>query len=160
MAIVATIKKYLDQKGIDYDIVSHPHTTSSLQTAESAHIDGNRIAKGVVLKDKQGYLLAVLPASRNLDLHILENQIGRRMTLANERELSSLFPDCQLGAIPALGPAYGIDTLIDETLLSQTEIYFEAGNHEELIHVKESQFEVLMAGVEYRYFSHQRPESL
>ena len=102
-------------------------------------------------------LLAVLPATRNLDLHLLENQIGRRMDLAEENELSTLFPDCQLGAVPALGLAYGITTLIDEALLSQPEIYFEAGNHEELIHLRESEFEKLMEGAQYQYFSHVNP---
>ena len=157
MPITGTIKTYLEKKGVDYDIVGHPHTTTSLQTMEASHIDGRRIAKGVVLKDESGFLLAVLPATRNLDLHLLENQIGRRMDLADEKELSTLFPDCQLGAVPALGLAYGIKTLIDEALLSQPEIYFEAGNHEELIHLKESEFEKLMEGAEYQYFSHVNP---
>jgi len=157
MPITGTIKAYLERKGVDYDIVSHPHTTTSLQTMEASHIDGRRIAKGVVLKDQGGFILAVLPATRNLDLHLLENQIGRRMDLAAEKELSRLFPDCQLGAVPALGLAYGINTLIDEALLSQPEIYFEAGNHEELIHLRESEFEKLMEGAEYQYFSHVDP---
>jgi len=134
--------------------VVHPHTTSSLLTAETAHIDPRRIAKGVVLKDEQGYLLAVLPASRELDLHILENQIGRRMALANEEELRGLFPDCQLGAVPALGPAYGLQTIVDESLATQPEICFEAGNHEELIRVSEQEFERLMGDSEFEYFSH------
>ncbi len=158
MPITGTIKAYLEHKGVDFDIVTHPHTTSSLQTMEVAHIDGRRIAKGVVLKDQNGFLLAVLPATRNLDLQMLENQIGRRMDLADEKELGSLFPDCQLGAVPALGLAYGIPTLIDEALLSQPEIYFEAGNHEELIHLRESEFEKLMEGAEYQYVSHIDPE--
>ncbi len=154
MTIAGTIKAYLQRQGIHYDTVAHPHTTSSLLTAETAHIDPRRIAKGVVLKDDQGYLLAVLPASRELDLHVLENQIGRRMTLAKEDELRGLFPDCQLGAVPALGPAYGLQTIVDESLATQPEIYFEAGNHEELIRVSEQEFEKLMGGAQFEYFSH------
>jgi Ala-tRNA(Pro) deacylase len=154
MTIAGTIKAYLERQGIHYDTVVHPHTTSSLLTAETAHIDPRRIAKGVVLKDKQGYLLAVLPASRELDLHILENQIARRMALANEEELRGLFPDCQLGAVPALGPAYGLQTIVDESLATQPEICFEAGNHEELIRVSEQGFERLMGNSEFEYFSH------
>ena len=156
MAIAGTVKKYLEEKGVDYQVVDHPHTTSSLRTAESAHISGHRIAKGVVVKDGKGYLLAVLPASRNLDLRLLEDQIGRRMELAAEEELRTLFPDCQLGAVPALGPAYGLETIIEEGLLSEPDIYFEGGDHEQLIHINESQFEKLMLGSEYQYISHNR----
>ena len=153
MTVATKVKSYLNENGIEYDVVTHPHTTSSLQTAESAHVSGHRIAKGVVLKDDDGYLLAVLPASRELDLHRLENQIGRRMELAAEQELRNLFPDCQLGAVPALGPSYDLKSIIDEALLSEPEIYFEAGSHEELIHLSESQFEKVMEGAERHQFS-------
>ncbi len=154
MAIAGTIRRYLKDKGIDFDVVVHPHTTSSLLTAETAHIDPAKIAKGVALEDEHGVLLAVLPASRELDLHILENQIGRRLRLVREARLPELFPDCQVGAVPALGPAYGLDTIVDESLRTQDEVYFEAGDHEELIHVREDQFEKLMAGSQFQYFSH------
>ena len=154
MAIAGTVRRYLADKGIDFDVVVHPHTTSSLLTAETAHIDPSKIAKGVALEDEQGVLLAVLPASRELDLHILENQIGRRLHLVAEDRLRELFPDCQVGAVPALGPAYGLPTVVDEGLRTQDELYFEAGDHEELIHVREDQFEKLMAGSDFEYFSH------
>lgn len=154
MAISGTVRRYLEDKGIDFDVVVHPHTTSSLLTAETAHIDPAKIAKGVALEDTQGVLLAVLPASRELDLHILENQIGRRLRLVSEARLRELFPDCQIGAVPALGPAYGVGTIVDESLRTQDEVYFEAGDHEELIHIREDQFERLMEGSEFQYFSH------
>jgi len=74
----------------------------------------------------------------------LSRQLDRKLRLASESDLPSLFGDCELGAIPAVGPAYGMLTVMDDRLREQPEIYFEAGDHEELIHMKQEEFTVLM----------------
>ena len=153
MTIAKTISDDLDQMGIQYDVIDHPHSASSRGSAYSAHIPAEQLAKGVVLKDEQGYVLAVLPANRNLNLRTLEDHLGRRLELEEEQALPKLFPDCELGAVPAIGSAYGMDTLVDKSLLIQPEIYFESGDHEKLIHIKESEFEKLMEGAKYDRFS-------
>jgi len=63
MTVATTVKSFLGDKGIDYEVVTHPKTYSSAETATAAHIPDDHIAKGVVLKDADGYLLAVIPAS-------------------------------------------------------------------------------------------------
>ncbi|HEX5801568.1 MAG TPA: YbaK/EbsC family protein, partial [Azospira sp.] len=67
--------------------------------------------------------------------------------------LEELFEDCELGAIPPLGPAYGIRTVMDEELANEREIYFEAGNHEDMIHMKMDTFLDLMADADRGRFS-------
>lgn len=66
------------------------------------------------------------------------------MGLAVEKELVELFRDCDPGAIPAIGAAYRIDTIVDESLLQQPDVYFEAGDHEALVHVKGPAFGAMM----------------
>ena len=68
------------------------------------------------------------------------------LELAQEDELALLFPDCELGAIPAVGLAYGIGTVVDDSLLEQEEVYFEGGDHEHLVQVTGGSFQRLMAG--------------
>lgn len=153
MTIAKTIKEDLDLMGIRYSLVSHPHSNTSIRSANSAHIPIDRLAKGVVLKDEEGYVLAVLPATHNVDLKLLEDRMGRRLELETEYAISELFPDCEPGAIPANGVGYGLDTIVDTDLLSHPDIYFEAGNHEELVHIQEIEFEKLMVGSRYDSFS-------
>lgn len=140
MSISVTVEQYLIRHGIDYDLVAHPRTGSSMETAEAAHIPGDRIAKGVILEDDGGYLMAVLPATRYVRLRALRSLLRRNVILAEEPEITALFRDCVPGAIPALGPAYGMETVIDESLAQQPELYFEAGDHEELVHVPTERF--------------------
>ena len=144
MAIAMTVSNYLDEHGIEYDILTHPHTATSGQSAEASHVPGTRLAKSVILEDDLGYLMVVLPSSRQVDLGEVHRQMNRNLGLATENELSQLFRDCEIGALPALGPAYGIETVVDDFLAEQPDIYFEAGDHEQLIHVSAEAFNTLL----------------
>ncbi len=156
MTIAQTVQNHLKDRSIHYDVITHTPTGSSSETAQSAHVPGNRIAKGVVVKDSSDYLLAVVPGEHYLDVKSLGEYLDRDLEMADESELGKLFMDCKQGAVPALGIAYGLTTLVDECLLNQPELYFEAGDHESLIQVKEADFEVLMEGAEFGAFSHHR----
>jgi Ala-tRNA(Pro) deacylase len=144
MAISPTIQKYLTENEIPYEVIAHSHTSTSLNSASAAHIPGSKMAKPVILEDEDGYLMAVIPATEHVKIRELNQSLNRNMGLATEMELHSLFKDCDIGAIPPIGQAYGVTTVIDESLMQCNDIYFEAGDHEELIHIKGSSFRKLM----------------
>lgn len=144
MAISDSVLEYLDRSGVDYSVVHHPHAESSMRSAEAAHVSGELIAKGVLLKDEQGYALAVLPATHHVRIGHLQSQLGRDVEIAPEADMTVVFPDCTLGAVPALGAAYQLATVVDKSLRGLPEVFFEAGDHEELIRVTGSDFETLM----------------
>lgn len=153
MAIASTIEKYLGMHSVPFDVLKHPHTITSLQAAEAAHVGGDQLAKAVLVEDENGYLVAVLPASRHLDLGRLRRETGRRLGLATESEIPGIFSDCEPGVIPAVGLAYGIETVVDDSLMEQPDIYFEAGDHEELIHLSGTQFMELLGTARHGAFS-------
>jgi Ala-tRNA(Pro) deacylase len=64
-----------------------------------------------------------------------------------------LFADCELGAIPPMGRAYGMETIVDDSLAEQPDVYFEAGDHVSLIHVNAMAFQRLMAGARHGRFT-------
>lgn len=155
MSIAPTVTNCLRQRGVPIDVVDHPHSHSSLQSAMSARINSDRVAKGVVLKDRRGYLLAVLPANRDLSLREFEEHTGRHMRLATEYEVGELFRDCEIGAIPAFGPAYGLETIVDDELCRHSEVFVEAGDHERLLRVAEPDFEACMSGARFEHIDTQ-----
>jgi len=156
MTIPKTVSDFLAANGIDYEIVKHPLSMTSQESAEAAHITGERIAKAVVLKDDKGFILAVLPASHVLGTHSLGRLLSRSPELAEEKDFAGLFPDCSTGAVPAVGAAYDLDTVVDEVLFDRPEVYFEAGNHEELVRLDAEQFKSLMHGAQRGAFSRHR----
>ncbi len=154
MAIAATVKAHLNQAGVDYQVVPHPRTYSSKDTAQAAHVWEDQIAKAVILKDQRGFVMAVIPGSKWVKLHALQQELDRDLEITPEEEIDTLFRDCEPGAIPPLGTAYGIETVLDEALTSLGKVYFEAGDHEHLIHIDGRAFLQLLGGVRRGHFSH------
>ena len=64
--------------------------------------------------------------------------------LATEDEVTSLFPDCERGAVPPLGAAYALECIVDENLEGEGDVYLEGGDHRTLIHVTGQQFHDMM----------------
>ena len=109
-----------------------------------------------LVKDDEGYLLVVLPSDYHVDLDSLRSFLGQPVELATEEELGDLFPDCELGAVPPLGHAYGIKTIWDPktTLGSERQVFFEAGDHVHLVRVSGEKFHELMAPADRGKFSY------
>jgi Ala-tRNA(Pro) deacylase len=152
MGIAATLREYLDRHGVLYELLHHAETKSSARTAEEAHVPGDRIAKPVVIEDADRYMVVVIPATRRIDFTALHRTFGRQVGLATEPEIESLFKDCAPGAVPALAQAYGLDVAVDEALLDLDDVYFEAGDHRELVHLSGEAFRELMTGVPRGHF--------
>ena len=96
------------------------------------------------LEDDSGFFMAVVPANHRVKLGEMGRLMDRKLRLAMENQLSALFDDCALGAIPPLGLAYGIDTIVDDGLAEMDEVYFEARDHERLIHMRREAFARMM----------------
>ncbi len=153
MAIALHLKDYLAAQGIAYEVVTHPRATHMMGAAHKAHVPSDCVAKGVLLEDANGYVVAVVPASHHVDLGQLHRWLNRSLGLATEPELAGLFEDCELGAIPPVGAAYGLETIFDDSLGEKPDVYLEAGDHESLLHVKGEDFVRLMAGTKHARFS-------
>lgn len=153
MSIATTVGDALEFEELDFKILRHSRTESTVHTAEAVGVEPEKLAKAVLLKDPHGYLLAVAPASRALDISILRRELHRQLRVATEDDLDELFCDCAIGSVPPIGPWYRVPTVVDLALRAQPDIYFEAGDHESLIHVTESGFERLLEGAEFFTFT-------
>ena len=154
MTVSATVQSYLGSQGVHYELIAHDRTGDSMHTAQAAHIPGRQFAKCVLLEDPEGYLMAVVPATHRVDLGVLHRCFGRPLGLATEEELPDLFIDCEPGAIPPLGEAYGIDAIVDESLIGLDDVYFEAGDHRDVVHISGSDFVKLLADAPQGRFSY------
>lgn len=153
MAIGLTLQKYLAENGIAYDVLPHTHTSSSMNTAQSAKISGKNLAKSVILEDESGYLMAVIPATEHVQFRKVNHALNRHLGMAIESELDTLFSDCELGAVPAVGSAYSMESIVDDKLLDCSDIYFEAGNHRDLIHMEGNAFRRLTKNAQHAVIS-------
>jgi Ala-tRNA(Pro) deacylase len=117
------------------------------------------LAKAVVLKDETGHrLMAVVPSMNHLKLRWINKKMNHHYDLVGEMELKELFRDCELGAIPALGQAFQMETICDDQLLDEPVVYLEGGDHEALIKLRQDEFSALMASVHHDRISMNNPQ--
>ena len=154
MSISPTVKKYLTDHEVRYDVIPHTPTASSMQTAEAAHVPGGNVAKAVVLEDEDGYLMAIMPANYKLAPNEIYDVLGRHLHMVPEKELGDIFTDCDLGAVPPLASAYGMPAVWDDSLANVPEVFFEGGDHGHLVRVAGTDFRALMADARHAHFSH------
>ena len=154
MGVARTVREYLEELNVIYDIVEHPVSKTSIGIAHEAHLPARSLAKGVVLKDENGVLsLAVVPSDRAVDLECISKALEHKAELASESDIARNFDDCDEGAIPPIGNAYALRVLLDERLTKEDEVYLEAGDHRGLVHVKGDEFRRLMGGARCAAFS-------
>lgn len=145
MSIASTVKQYLDEKHIIYDVLDVAPFESPYQAAQLAKIPPQSLYYPIVLRDPFGLLMAVLPAARKLELERLAALLHRNCEPALQTQLSTVFDDCQPGHIPPLGEAYGIRTIIDAEITTPEEVYIVTGNNAQLIKLKRKDFMMLQA---------------
>jgi Ala-tRNA(Pro) deacylase len=145
MAIPSSISNYLDRHGVHYSVLEHPLAYSAQEEAAVTHVPGREWAKAVVCIVDDQPTLAVLPADHVVDLDRFRTACGARsVRLATEAELRPLYSDCELGAMPPLGPLYKQPVMVDKSLTADPEIVFNAGSHREAIRMRYLDFEALV----------------
>lgn len=142
---VVKLKEYLDREGVKYVTINHSLAYTAQEIAASAHIPGKELAKVVVVKLDGRTAMAILPATRNVELEMLKQVAGAsNIALAAEREFQDMFPGCGIGAMPPFGNLYQMDVFTDDSLAQNEEIAFNAGSHTELIRMAYRDFERLV----------------
>jgi Ala-tRNA(Pro) deacylase len=128
------LREYLDSHNIRYVLFSHSLAYTAQGIAALTHISGKELAKTVIVRIDGGLAMAVVPASRHVNLPLLKRAVGAQtVELAPEQEFKDKFPDCEAGAMPPFGNLYGMAVFADESLTSIKEITFNAGTHRDLM---------------------------
>ena len=141
MPLSERIRTFLDSQETPYRVSAHPNVFTARQVAMAEHLPARTVAKTVMIFGDGEYHMIVVPASRLVDLQEARPVLGlTHLRLATEAEITQLFPDCEVGAMPPLGPLYGFAVYLDGSLAAEEEIAFNAGNHREVIHMKTADF--------------------
>ena len=130
------ILEFLVKSGVNYESSEHIPVFSAQEIAAIEHEPGKYVAKPVIIKADDHYVMCVLPACRNVDLMRLKCYLSAELVdLASETEIANLFPDCELGAEPPFGNLYDLPTIMDKALEKDDHILFQAGHHDKAIRI-------------------------
>lgn len=145
MPILRRLKEVLDQARISYEVYNHPQVFTAQETAATQHMSGREMAKVVILKVDGSFVMAVVPASRFVNLRKVRLGLGvMDVSLATEDEFDALFPECEIGAMPPFGNLFGLPVYVDPALEKDETIFFNAGNHVQTVRMKYRDFKELV----------------
>jgi Ala-tRNA(Pro) deacylase len=141
MAVVATVQEFLRRANVPYAVFPHPRAYTAQEEAAVTHVPGRDWAKAVVCFVDGEPIQAVVPADLEVDLDRLAVvATATTIRLAEEDELRWLYPDCERGAMPPLGPLYRQMVYVDETLAVEEQIVFNAGTHGDAVRMRYEDF--------------------
>jgi Ala-tRNA(Pro) deacylase len=143
MALNQRLQQLLDQLGVPYSVIPHKPADTAMGVAHTAHLAGRRVAKVVIVRDRDGQdIMVVIPAIEHVDHQAVRRVTGHEgIQLEDEKALKVLFPDCEVGAMPPFGALYDIPMYLDRCLAREEDIYFQGGNHHELVRMPFADYE-------------------
>ncbi|MEE9515084.1 MAG: YbaK/EbsC family protein [Candidatus Brocadiales bacterium] len=145
MSMARKLKEYLDENKVPYNVSMHQEVYTAQEVAAAVHVKGKELVKVVIIKTKDKYVMAVLPADHKVDVERMRTLLNdAEARLATEGEFKSLFQDCDVGAMPPFGNLYDVGVYVDKSLAEDEDIVFQAGSHVETIRMKYADFERLV----------------
>jgi len=119
----------------DFQVMTHDPVTTS---EEAALVRGTSLesgAKAIIAKTDKFFML-VLPANLKIDSKKIKKIFNaKKFRFVTDEELLTI-TGCIKGAVPPFGLLFGLETYVDEELLKQKEINFNAGSNDKSIAMK------------------------
>jgi Ala-tRNA(Pro) deacylase len=145
MSTARRVKEYLEEKRIPYTHCTHRLAYTAQEVAAAQHVPGQKMAKTIVVKADDQFVLVILPAVLKIDMKALRGELPfKHVELASEKEFGGLFPDCEVGAMVPFGNLYNLSVYVDRSLSADEEIVFNAGTHVDTIKIRYQDFERLV----------------
>lgn len=137
--------EFLDKSAVRYETSDHSPSFTAQQMAAAEHEPGKYVAKPVIIKADGKYIMCVLAACYKIDLGVLKSQLGAKsVELAEEKDIGTIFEDCELGAEPPFGNLYDLPVVMDKALEKDDHITFQAGTHEKAIRISMEDYRKLV----------------
>lgn len=132
------ISRFLDGKiHHAYTIETGPDGLRAEEAEDSLGVVRECLAKSVPLVIDGRICMAVIPATRQVNLERLRKYMGAgEARLATEADYKPLFPPGENGFIPIFGRTYGIQILVAHELMDYQEIAFIVGASQVIVHVR------------------------
>ncbi|MFH1508916.1 MAG: YbaK/EbsC family protein [bacterium] len=161
MPVVAKVLKQFEKNKVNYKLLSHKVTYTALDRAETQKIDMSDVVKTLVLKADKYYILACVPAIKNLDknkvkkilniyLKKQEEKAVKKVDFAKEAWMTKNIPG-KVGSTPPFASLFLkkwaslknkeiIPVIFDNALLKRKVIFLNSGDYKISIMLKPAGF--------------------
>ncbi|WP_250657541.1 HDOD domain-containing protein [Alkalimarinus coralli] len=146
MPIAVKLNQYLSRQNVFVHEIHHERAGSLNCAISKANLTPEATLKSALLIDVKGVLMAVYPYPAELNVDAINQLLGRNLQPLTQEQSDKLFTDCEAGAHPPIGAAYGISTIIDDSLLEQDLFYLQSGCNTTMLQMDGRAFRLSIAG--------------
>jgi Ala-tRNA(Pro) deacylase len=126
------IAQYLDSNNVEYQAIRHQPAASAEEYHQVLGTRFEQQAKSIFLRVRRpgakSFAVLAIQAQKRADLPRAAELLGAREAKLATREQLEQQTGCSFGELAPFGGLYGVPVLIDADLLTQDEIYFNAGD--------------------------------
>ncbi len=145
MAKSTDLLTYLQDNNVQYQLIEHGPAFTAHDVARTSHVPEGELAKTIIVRTDTSFWMAVMRADQIIDESLLRRALQvKDLHPAHEEDLSFLFPDCQIGAMPPFGNLYDMSVIVDASLAADDDIVFNACTHSKVIRMHYGDYERLV----------------
>jgi Ala-tRNA(Pro) deacylase len=135
------LETFLTSRQATYETVTHAPAVTAQEQAAALHASGHTFAKVLIVKERDGFVMAIVPAATELNLDRFKGLIGHgEVRLATVEEIRAVVPDCAAGAIPPFGALYGLRSFVDRQLVGVPRVTMPAGSFMTALRMTSAEF--------------------
>lgn len=150
MAISKSIINYLEKNKYKYEIIEHKTTYTAWDKAQTEKVKPQEVAKALVMKADNEYVLALVPSNRNLDKNKLLKLINagqkkkgektlKKIDFAKEAWMKKNIPG-KVGAVPPFKGLIKLEIYLDNLLGKNKKIQVGSGEYTMSVKINTSQY--------------------
>jgi prolyl-tRNA editing enzyme YbaK/EbsC (Cys-tRNA(Pro) deacylase) len=131
---VSTVMDYLRGRGVPFLVLPYPDATTAEETAERHSIDVDEMVHTVVMSNRFGHALMVVPWTQRLDLGLARRAMNDPdVRAATDVELLEKVPEFDPDAWPPLGLFLLMPMFVDRQVAGLEQVVFPAGKPTTLV---------------------------
>ena len=135
--LVPAVLDYLQGRGVTFQVIPHREAHTPVDEARALGIDPAEVVKTVVLVTRSGNAVAVVPASRRLDMRLVRAALAdEHARLATEDELRRRFPEYEFGTLPPFMLLLEAPTYVDPAVVAREAVVFASGRRTQSIRIR------------------------
>jgi prolyl-tRNA editing enzyme YbaK/EbsC (Cys-tRNA(Pro) deacylase) len=131
---MSSVMDYLRGRGVAFLVLPDPDSSSAEATAERHDVARHEMVRTVVLTNRFGHALMVVPWARQLDIALARRAMNDPdARKATDAELEEKVPEFEADSWPPLGLFLLMPTFVDREVAAMDQVVFPAGRPGTLI---------------------------
>lgn len=156
MAVPKKIINFLEKSKVKYKILEHKTVYTAFDKSQTLKVSPKIVGKTLVLKIGKYLAIALISASKNLDLKKFEKLVDKEVDFASEKLIKNKIKGVKVGAVPPFGNLWGLQTFVDKSLFREKKIILNSGDWNYSIEISTKDLKKLVPDLILGSFSKKR----